>query len=296
MRDELFIGITSWNSELFLGACLKSVLTNTRGLRVKIVVMDNCSGDQSAQIAKQHGVALVQQKMNQPEALNALMNMSKAKHTLLIHADVVLLSPQWHALCAAKISDSVVFVSPQDIGCGPMTRNFGRGHPESSFMFFDTDAIKAMRQWKQLRRRFRVPYKFGRRFDFYANHVTHSIAENLTKHGKSWHMMAVSPSRSLPEIVYQPSWSTSEPSPSQWLPELAHLEYGLGNFYSLDNVVTHYHNWYDRIEARTKNTSAATTEPNNQGYPVDFVRAYSRRFIHDYDNDQINLPEVLYDR
>ena len=293
MRDDPFIGITSWDSELFLGACLQSAINNTAGIRVKVVVLDNCSCDQSAQIVKKYGAELVQRRTNQAEALNALLDMSTAKHTLLIHADVILLSDQWYSLCASKISSSTVFVSPHDIGCGPMTRTFGHGHPESSFMFFDTDAIKAMRRWKLLKRRFLFPTGFGKRFDFYAPHITHRIAEMLKSKNKSWHKMQVHASISQAESLYRPSWPASQAAPSEWQASLAYLQYGLGNFYSLDNVVTHYHNWYDRIGARNRNSDNTTTEPNNQGYPLDFIHAYSRRFIDDFENARVCLPENL---
>ncbi len=43
MTPDLFIGITSWNSALFLPHCLEAIRATTAGVATKVVVLDNCS-------------------------------------------------------------------------------------------------------------------------------------------------------------------------------------------------------------------------------------------------------------
>src|SRR5262249_44398587 len=120
--SELFIGITSWNSSLFLPHCLEAISATTAGTATEIVVLDNCSDDSSADIARTFGATVLQRRCNQADALNCLVAHSKAPYTLLIHADVILLGRSWFDLCQGKLTGSTVLVSPEDIGCGPLTR------------------------------------------------------------------------------------------------------------------------------------------------------------------------------
>jgi hypothetical protein len=41
MKDDLFVGVTTWDSDLFLEHCLRSVHRTTQGLRIRIGVVDN---------------------------------------------------------------------------------------------------------------------------------------------------------------------------------------------------------------------------------------------------------------
>jgi len=78
-----------------------------------------------------------------------------------------------------------------------------------------------------------------------------------------------------------------------WTQELGHLRYGLGNFYSLDGVVTHYHNWYDRRVDRTKQFDAQDTlEVDGGGVPVAYLKAYTDNFMTDYRAGKVHVPAV----
>src|SRR5262249_55814169 len=48
VNPECFIGITSWNSEGFLGHCIDQIYRTTRG-RARVVLLDNVSTDRSAE-------------------------------------------------------------------------------------------------------------------------------------------------------------------------------------------------------------------------------------------------------
>ena len=103
MKDELFVGITTWNSELFLEHCLRSIHRTTDGLRVQIGVVDNFSTDKSVEIARDMRAEVRIEHCSQAIALNRLLSMSRARHTLLIHSDVILLSPDWYSICSSHL-------------------------------------------------------------------------------------------------------------------------------------------------------------------------------------------------
>lgn len=281
-RAELFIGITSWNSAYFLGHCLDAALRTTKEVDTRILVLDNTSTDSSPVIAKDRGVELLSRACSQGDALNELLRRANSRYILLMHADVILLSPLWYDHCCAKLDAQVALVSPEDIGCGPLTRPFGKDKPESSFMFFRTDNLARI---KMLKRQRLGPLPFPRRqVDFYGPHVTHHLPEHLAAKGYSWHPMRVHYSEALAEPVYPPP-----ASPGVWTDELRYLLYGLGNFYSLDGVITHYHNWYDRVQ---QTVTSDVPVKQNTGFPLDYIKSYSARFLQDYLAGQLRLPDT----
>jgi glycosyltransferase involved in cell wall biosynthesis len=281
-KPDLFVGITSWNSALFLPHCLASLRRTTNGLRSRLFVLDNASTDASAELARAGGAEVLVRRCTQPQALQQLVRMSTGHYTLLIHADVILLAPDWFDRCTARLRDTTVLVSPEDIGCGPLTRPFGRGMPESSFLLFDTQGLRRARRlvWH---RRHRIPYP-RREFDFSGGHVTHNIPRRLAERGLSWHPMNVYVSNAEPEALFTPDADVT-----LWSEELGHLRYGLGNFYGLDGTITHYHNWYDRMIT----PRPAGTEAPRRQFPAAFINAYSQRFLADLQADRIDLPRDL---
>ncbi|HXX80593.1 MAG TPA: glycosyltransferase [Thermodesulfovibrionales bacterium] len=281
-KPDIFVGITSWNSELLLGHCLRSVIQRVSDMRSRIVVLDNASTDNSIGIAQELGVEVITQQSSQADALNKLYSVSRATYTLLMHADVILLSDRWFDLCKSKLNKNIVLVSPEDIGCGPYTRPFGAGMPESSFLFFDTDKLKKTRvvRWKQ---RFRVPVP-QRVLDFYGEHITHNIPVRLKKTGLTWFAMNVHVSDRIDSPMYQPAFL-----PKTWTEELAYLRYGLGNFCSIEGVITHYHNWFDRAY---RSIPLDSTEEHRCGIPLAYIKLYTDAFIRDYTANRLILPST----
>ena len=72
-----------------------------------------------------------------------------------------------------------------------------------------------------------------RRIDFYGPHVTHNIPSELAKRGLSWFKMDVHWSEPVLRTHIQ-----ARHSAKIWSSELAYLRYGLGNFYSIDGIIT----------------------------------------------------------
>lgn len=281
---DLFVGVTSWNSATFLQRSIPAIFKNTCGLSLDVCVLDNASDDRSASIAQELGARVIVRHCTQPDALNVLAAEARSEHVLLMHSDVVLLSPQWYSVCAGKLVGDCALVSPEDIGCGPLTRPFGRGMPESSFMLFRRDALMKLREWRWPRR-LGVPFP-ERSLDFNGEHVTHRLPMHLKSRGYSWQQMSVLISPTVSTPSYVPDWA-----PPVWDPELSNLRYGLGNFYSLDGVVTHYHNWYDRSLLDVSPDSRLTTGKRGQGFPLAYLADYTRNFLSDYDCGQLILPD-----
>lgn len=286
-HPDLYVGITSWNSSLFLPHCLESLRRTTNADNIHLCVLDNSSVDASAQIAAQHGAEVLIRSCTQPEALQELVRRSTGRYTLLLHADVILLASDWLERCTSKLTDTTVLVSPEDIGCGPLTRPFGAGMPESSFLLFRTDGLRRSRRltW---RRWHRLPVPRSE-FDFSGSHVTHNIPRRLAERGLQWHPMSVHVSNAEPEALFTPG-----PGTTLWTEELGHLRYGLGNFYGLDGVVTHYHNWYDRVITTNASTgSSPAPQRQRREFPAAFINDYSQRFLRDYVSGKVDMPRDL---
>jgi glycosyltransferase involved in cell wall biosynthesis len=284
MKPDLFVGVTTWNSGLFLENCLRSIHKTTCGLHVRIGVADNVSTDRSVEIARDMGAEVWVGHSSQAIALNRLLSMSDARYTLLMHSDVILLSSDWYPTCAARLTGSVALVSPEDIGCGPLTRPYGAGKPESCFLLFDTKKAGRARIWKWIRRR-GIPYPI-RHLDLEDYYITHDLPTTLGLRGYTWCPMKVHPSPKEPSPVYSPPFT-----PEYWSDELSFLRYGMGNFYSLDGRITHYHNWYDRVSKDVPITSLQTTEGSGKGLPLAFLSLGTRRFMEDLKSDQLVLPD-----
>lgn len=283
MKNELFVGVTTWNSELFLEHCLRSIRQTTDGVGVRIGVVDNFSSDKSVEIARDMGAEVRVERCSQAIALNRLLSMSGAKHTLLLHSDVILLSSEWYPVCAKRLTGNIALVSPEDIGCGPLTRPYGAGMPESCFMLFDTAKARRARTVAWGRRK-GIPWpRLHLDLDHYF--VTHDLPVTLDRHGFSWCPMKVHASPKEDSPVYTPAFT-----PEYWSEELSFLRYGMGNFYSLDGQITHYHNWFDRVPKDVPLDSRETTEGDGKGLPTAYLSLGTRNFIDDANAGRIVLP------
>jgi glycosyltransferase involved in cell wall biosynthesis len=285
MKHELFVGVTTWNSERFLAHCLRSVLDTTRDIDVQLGVVDNVSQDRSVEIARGLGAQVRVERCSQSIALNRLLQMSQARHTLMIHSDVILLSPTWYRTCIARLTGNVALVSPEDIGCGPMTRPYGAGMPESCFMLFDTAKARDCRTWTWTRRR-GLPWP-QHRLDLDHYYVTHDLPRTLACRGYTWQPMRVHASPGEPAPVYTPPFT-----PEYWSEALGRLRYGMGNFYSLDGDITHYHNWFDRVPKDVPLDSLETTDGAGKGLPSAYLSLTTRRFLEDLEAGRLVLPDA----
>jgi glycosyltransferase involved in cell wall biosynthesis len=283
MKHDLFVGVTTWNSAQFLPHCLRSIRKSTDGLKVRIGVVDNLSHDNSVQIAKDFGADVRIENCSQAIALNRLLSMSTGRLTLLLHSDVVLLSSNWLAVCAVHLQGDSALVSPEDIGCGPLTRDYGKGMPESCFMLFDTAKARRARTLKWTRRR-GIPWP-DLSLNLDHHYVTHHLPEVLGRKGYTWYPMSVHASPRENVAIYEPPFT-----PEYWSDELSYLRYGMGNFYSVDGCFTHYHNWYDRVPKDVPLDSRETTEGSGRGLPLAYLSLCTRNFLQDLEGGRLVLP------
>jgi len=283
-RSELFIGIPTWNSELFIETTLRAIKGTTSGLNLTIAVVDNSSCDRTVEIARSFDCDIHIKSQSLPDALNFLVTRSQAPYSLFMHADTVLLSSDWFQICSSKIDSQCILVSPQDIGCGPYTRPWGVGKPESSFMLFRTDALRKLQSWRRVRR-FRLPYP-QKVVDFYTRNVTHNLPNIIADKGFTWRMMKVLTSPVSDEPVWKPAFK-----PISWTNELSYFRYGLGNFYCLDGHITHYHNWFDRIVQENVPVDSEAANMSQGGIPAAYISLCTRNFINDYAKNQVQLPD-----
>src|SRR2546428_10390011 len=119
MPAELFVGITTFNSARFLDACLGSLRATTCADATEIVVLDNASTDDTVQVARRHRAEVRVRRCTQANALNWLFGRSRSRFALLLHADVVVLSPRWFEVCRPHLDGPCALVSPTDVGLGP---------------------------------------------------------------------------------------------------------------------------------------------------------------------------------
>ena len=284
---RLFVGMTTWNSAAFLPTSLAALRAMTDERDTRLVVLDNNSTDATVSIARRFGAEIVVRKdSGQGQALIDLFNFSRSEFTLLLHADVVLLDRRWLDVCAAHLTGNVALVSPEDIGCGPYTRPWGHDMPESSFLLFRTKLARRTRVWFR-RQRFKLTLPF-RGIDVMGEHITYNLPARLHTHGLEWRAMRVHTSARTETPIYTPRFDAP-----MWKPDYATYRYGLGNFYSLDGVVTHYHNWFERAVEDVADDSDRTLPAASGGLPLAFLKRYTRAFLDDFARGTVEIPVVV---
>lgn len=280
--SELRVGITTRNDEQALPLCLESLERTLVDVPHEVVIVDCVSSDATVRIAEAHGAKVVVRDWSQSDSLNYLLVTSRARHTLLLHSDVVLLADDWYPTVVAALDAGASLVSPDDSGLGPHLRaSYGSGKPESSFLFWRTQQMLRLRRLdvaNALSRR--LP--FLRALDLHDLHVTHRLPAALERAGLRWQAMEVlaSPARE--------AWFAAErvPTGANWQHAWGSLEYGFGNFYALDGTITHFHQWYSRY-------AGGEDAVNDDGVPTAYLREAAERFRHDYRAGAVRLPEPM---
>lgn len=284
---ELFVGMTTWNDGEFVKRSLPALQRTLAGVDAEFVAWDNGSRDGVVEVIRSLGVRCVVRRCAQGDALNGLLAMSSAPYTLLVHSDVFMLSPDWFPLLKGAMTRSAAaLISPEDIGLGNMRRSRFSGMPESSFLFFDTAkarACMAVRPLAQLARNLiRCRYVRGLRgLNLDVSHITHALPGIFRARGYSWVMMRPLTSR----LLDQP-WFTWDRPGESFSGEMARYEYGDGNFYEFEGVITHYHNWLARFFGPRTRGKWMT-----DAY-VAYGQQYTARFFAHFDTGMVHLPAV----
>ena len=120
MPDYSFI-IVSWNARAYLRQCLDSIKTESKGLEVEVIVVDNASSDGSPEMvqAEYPWVVLIRNDSNVgfARANNQGIAVSSAKYLCLVNSDVVI-----HPGCLIEMKD-FLDTNPQIGLAGPKVLN-----------------------------------------------------------------------------------------------------------------------------------------------------------------------------
>ena len=120
MRDYSFI-IVSWNAQAYLRQCLDSIKTESKGLDVEVIVVDNASSDGSPEMvqAEYPWVVLIRNDANVgfARANNQGIAISSATYLCLLNSDVVI-----HPGCLVQMRD-FLDANPQIGLAGPKVLN-----------------------------------------------------------------------------------------------------------------------------------------------------------------------------
>lgn len=115
--DDLLVVIVNWNTAELLRRCLVSLLTATRGLSVRVVVVDNVSSDGSADMVQAEfpWVELIRNAENigYARANNQALRqyMSVAKYSLLLNPDTEVPEGTLRAMLAFMENDPVAGIA-----------------------------------------------------------------------------------------------------------------------------------------------------------------------------------------
>jgi GT2 family glycosyltransferase len=101
-KTDVSISIVSYNSGHVLKDCIDSILESAKGLRIEIIVVDNCSQDGSAGFIKSHfpRVLLIENVRNAGfgAAHNQAFKRSKGRYFLILNPDTVIFDRAINAL------------------------------------------------------------------------------------------------------------------------------------------------------------------------------------------------------
>ena len=121
---DLFIGIPTWNSARFLEPCLRQIEATCGSIRYQVGIVDNVSTDATVAIARAHGAWAEVRESSMPDALNRLVSRSRARFTLFMHSDTMLLDPEWFPRCTARLTGTTE---------GPVGMSASRPRPRPRF-------------------------------------------------------------------------------------------------------------------------------------------------------------------
>lgn len=91
LREEIVVQIVTHNNEKTISDCL-SALLRQRGVRFRVIVIDNASTDATTRILRTHAVHVIANKRNMGYAAghNQALRLSGAPHIMTLNPDVVL--------------------------------------------------------------------------------------------------------------------------------------------------------------------------------------------------------------
>jgi GT2 family glycosyltransferase len=101
MKD-ITIGIATWNAANLLRECLTSIMKNVTSLTYEVVVVDNGSVDETAQIMREEfpEVIFIRNQVNEgvARARNKCLEMADSRYVILLDVDTIVLQDSFQIL------------------------------------------------------------------------------------------------------------------------------------------------------------------------------------------------------
>lgn len=84
--------IVTWNSSDYIGGCLESINKSSKNIKKEIILIDNCSMDNTIEKVKKYQVHLIESKENKgfSRANNIGIKIAKGKYILLLNPDTII--------------------------------------------------------------------------------------------------------------------------------------------------------------------------------------------------------------
>jgi len=138
---ELSIVIVNYNAKKYLEQCLSFIYENTKKINFEIILIDNCSSDNSSEMVKREfpEVKLIQNAINKgfAKANNQAIIKSKGKYILLLNPDTIFLSNILEELISfLERNKKVGIVAPRLLNKDLTIQGSARAFPDITTAFF----------------------------------------------------------------------------------------------------------------------------------------------------------------
>jgi len=155
---DLSIIIVNWNSWAYLQKCIMSIMENADELKYEIIVVDNCSSDNSVENVAVcfPNVILIKNEKNVgfPAANNQAFNVARGQYFLMLNPDTLIKKNTLsHSVLILKNDDSIGCLGVKTLnGNGEILPSCARSYPTTWNKFLQIFNIdKIFKKWKFLK-------------------------------------------------------------------------------------------------------------------------------------------------
>lgn len=155
VQIDLSIIIVNWNSWDYLQKCIMSIKENTDELKYEIIVVDNCSSDNSVEniSSKFPDVILIKNKNNVgfPTANNQAFTIARGQYFLMLNPDTLVKNNTlYQSLRVLKNDDSIGCIGVKTLkGNGEILLSCARSFPSMRSKFWEISYINIIfKKWK----------------------------------------------------------------------------------------------------------------------------------------------------
>lgn len=151
---DLSIIIVNWNSWAYLQKCIMSIMENAEELKYEIIVVDNCSSDNSVENIALYfpSVILIKNKDNVgfPKANNQAFNIARGQYFLMLNPDTLIKkNTLQQSLRVLRNDDSIGCLGVKTLkGNGEILLSCARSFPSLWSKFWQIFYIDQIFKWK----------------------------------------------------------------------------------------------------------------------------------------------------